>query len=151
MSRRLPWRRPVKTLWANYRGGPHSTNPSASATRSPIKPVQAILPQRTVWAGSWKSMENWSTLPGLLNQTVQPFHDLSAECDRRFPPRSPASSDDGQTPKNITVIYCKSLGSILQSLHLPQSPHRGSFRKDAIAARTDIARILLPECQASAK
>jgi hypothetical protein len=62
-----------------------------------------------------------------------------------------ASSDDERTPKSIAVIYRKSPGTILQFLRPPQSPHRGSFRKDTIAARPDIARILLPECQASAK
>jgi hypothetical protein len=59
----------------------------------------------------------------LLNHTAQPFHDLSSELRQAIPPRSPASSDDEQTPKNITVFYCKSLGAILQSLR------RGSFRK----------------------
>jgi hypothetical protein len=67
----------------------------------------------------------------LLNQTAQPFHDLSSELRRAIPPLSPASSDDEQTPKNITVFYCKSLGTICNLctaaasawMQLPSAPH----------------------------
>jgi hypothetical protein len=62
-----------------------------------------------------------------------------------IPPLSPALSDDEQTPKNITAFLLQISWHHLQSLHC------GSFRMDAIAASADISRILLPECQASAK